>query len=64
MNRREYLATITGGVIALAVEKPTLAGDKPNGGRMMLLSRHGSGRATAYCEANKIVTFQHQTHVA
>ena len=32
--------------------------------RTMLLSRHGSGRASAYAEANKIVTFQHKTHVA
>jgi len=30
----------------------------------MLLSRHGSGRASAYVEANKIVTFQYKTHVA
>ena len=29
----------------------------------MLLSRHGSGRASAYVEANKIVTFQYKTHV-
>ena len=32
--------------------------------RTMLLSRRGSGRASAYAEANKIVTFQHKTHVA
>ena len=32
--------------------------------RTMLLSRYGSGRASAYAEANKIVTFQHKTHVA
>ena len=32
--------------------------------RTMLLSRHGSGRASAYAEANKIVTYQHKTHVA
>lgn len=64
MNRREYLAALTGGMIALAVEKPTAARDQPSGRRTMLLSRHGSGRATAYCEANKIVTFKHKTHVA
>ena len=32
--------------------------------RTILLSQHGSGRASAYAEANKIVTFQHKTHVA
>ena len=30
----------------------------------MLLSRHGSGRASAYVEVNKIATFQYKTHVA
>ena len=29
----------------------------------MLLSRHGSGRASDYVEANNIFTFQYKTHV-
>ncbi len=65
MNRRESLAALAGGMMALTVTRPSaLARDKPNNRPAMLLSQHGSGRASAYAEANKIVTFQDRTHVA
>ena len=32
--------------------------------RLVLLSEHGCGRATAYGDCNKIITLQDKTHVA
>ena len=64
MDRREALGVLTGAHLLAAMEgasllaKPSRAPQRPT-----QISAHGSGRATAYAEANKIVTVEHQTHV-
>ncbi|GIT28271.1 MAG: hypothetical protein Ct9H300mP1_03170 [Planctomycetaceae bacterium] len=61
MNRRDALAVLAGGTLSLANAQLSAAPTKVHAAA--LLSRSGSGRATAYAEANKIVTVGDKTHV-
>ena len=61
MNRRDALAVLAGGTLSLANAELSAAPTKVHAAA--LLSRSGSGRATAYAEANKIVTVGDKTHV-
>ena len=61
MNRRDALAVLAGGTLSLANAELAAAATKVHAAA--LLSRSGSGRATAYAEANKIVTVGDKTHV-
>ena len=61
MNRRDALAVLAGGTLSLANAELSAAPTKVRAAA--LLSRSGSGRATAYAEANKIVTVGDKTHV-
>lgn len=64
LNRRDVLASLAGGALSLAETGVTLtAAPKRKVHPTTRLSQHGSGRATAYAEANKIVTVGEKTHV-
>jgi hypothetical protein len=64
MNRRNAMAVLAGGSLSLADAGFGLsAAPKRAVHSTMRLSQHGSGRATAYAEANKIVTVDEKTHV-
>lgn len=65
MRRRVFLKCLFGGAAAMAAGKDAqgLFGS-PEGPSHFLLSERGCGRATAYAETNKIVTFKGKTHVA
>ena len=64
MDRRGALTVLSGGVLALAdAGSRLLAAPASDVRRLTRLSRKGSGRATAYAEANKIVTVGDRTHV-
>lgn len=64
MNRREFIATVGGGVFGVGALDSR--GGIPRRGinTNFLLSEQGCGRATGYAEANKIVTLGDRTHVA
>ena len=64
MDRRNAMAVLAGGSLSLADAGFALsAAPKRAVHSTMRLSQHGSGRATAYAEANKIVTVDEKTHV-
>ena len=64
MDRRNAMAVLAGGSLSLADAGFALsAAPKRAVHSTMRLSQHGSGRATAYAEANKIVTVGEKTHV-
>ena len=62
MNRRQFLAT-TGIVACTTAWAQPPAPEYPPADRFVL-STQGSGRATAYSEANKVVTFHGKTHAS
>ena len=64
MDRRNAMAVLAGGSLSLADAGFALsAAPKRAVHSTMRLSQHGSGRATAYAEANKIVTVGEKIHV-
>ncbi len=64
MNRRDALAVLAGGTLSLAdAGHPLSAAPGKTARPAERISRNGSGRATAYAEANKIVTVGDRTHV-
>ena len=67
LNRRDFLTLLGGGAVAASLlgRRARAAGPgRPISPGPFLLSTAGSGRATAYAEASKIVTVGHNTHVA
>lgn len=63
LNRRSFLKGSVGAGAALALA-PGAPGWAAPGEGPILLSEHGSSRATGYAEANKIVSHGGRTHVA
>lgn len=64
LNRREFVALLGGGLAAAAILGPTLGAAQAGVEKTFRLSVNGSGRATGYAEASKIVTVGGRTHVA
>ena len=63
MNRRTFLASL-GATTVFQGQGHEKGGGEAERTGLTLLSREGSGRATGYAEANKIVTVGHRTHLA
>lgn len=66
MNRRQFIAATSGGILGAGLLESYSASVPRNtgAGARFLLSEQGCGRATGYAEANKIVTVGDRTHVA
>ena len=64
MTRRQFLATVGGGILGAGVSNSFAADGGAATHKRFLLSEQGCGRATGYAEANKIVTVGDRTHVA
>ena len=63
MNRRTFLVGL-GATTVFRGQGHEKGGGEAEPSGLLLLSREGSGRATGYAEANKIVTVGLRTHLA